>query len=116
MAAAPISEASSGIRRHQLCKGAPILFPGFEDGASDETIIMDQSFGASLLRVRSINLHATLIARFHFLSRVITAGNSLLQLGLNSGILDTKQTERASIWPPQRLSAIKEIKSRTNVI
>ncbi|GBN22395.1 hypothetical protein AVEN_14936-1 [Araneus ventricosus] len=67
MVAVPISEACSGIKPHQLCKEAPILFPGFEDGAGDETIIMDQSFGTSLLRVRSINNHETLIAAFHFL-------------------------------------------------
>ncbi|GIY49357.1 uncharacterized protein CDAR_600511 [Caerostris darwini] len=66
MVAVPISEACSGIKRHQLFKEAPILFRGFEDGAGDETIIMDQSFGTSLLRVRSINHHETLIARLPF--------------------------------------------------
>ncbi|GFT18334.1 uncharacterized protein NPIL_340321 [Nephila pilipes] len=71
MVAVPISKACSGIKRHQLCKEAPILFRGFEDGAGDETIIMDQSFGTSLLRVRSINHHETLIAGFHFLFHAI---------------------------------------------
>lgn len=72
---------------------------------------MDQSFGAFLLRVRSINLHATLIAR-HPLSFSLDIIGGNFAAGLNSGILDTKQTEAGALPfrpPPQRLGAIKEI-------
>lgn len=73
---------------------------------------MDQSFGAFLLRVRSINLHATLIAR-HPLSFSLDVIGGNFAAGLNSGILDTKQTESRGRFhfgpPPQRLGAIKEI-------
>lgn len=84
----------------------------------DETIIMDQSFGAFLLRVRSINLHATLIARhpLFFLSPNVIGGN--FAAGLNSGILDTKQTGSLPFRPPPfngwvRLRKLNVIQFRT---
>lgn len=54
---------------------------------------MDQSFGAFLLRVHSINLHATLIARHPLSFSLSRRHRGNFAAGLNSGILDTKQTE-----------------------
>lgn len=75
---------------------------------------MDQSFGAFLLRVRSINLHATLIAR-HPLSFSLDVIGGNFAAGLNSGILDTKQTEAGAFHFARRLNGWVRLR-KLNVI
>lgn len=93
MAAAAISEASSGIRRHQLCRAGPILFPGLwrvrrrwnnNHGSEFWSVLITSPFHQP-----SCNFDRQ--ASTFFLSLDVIGGN--FAAGLNSGILDTKQTE-----------------------
>lgn len=94
---------------------APFCFQDFEECGGDETIIMDQSFGAFLLRVCSINLHATLIARHPLSFSLSTSSGEISPAGLNSGILDTKQTEAEAFHFGRRLSGWVRLR-KLNVI
>lgn len=77
----------SGIKRASIMQRGPHFVSRIlrrTGRRSDETIIMDQSFGKrrSYYAVRSINLHATLIAAFHFLP---FASSSHARTGLGEG-------------------------------
>lgn len=75
---------------------------------------MDQSFGAFLLQVHSINLHETLIA-WHLLSSSPDVIGGNFAAGLNSGILDTKQTDAGAFHFGRRLSGWVRLR-KLNVI